>query len=436
MPFKYNQYEIPQQFIPANGDVIGNYRIINYLGNGSYGYVYKVLNMNDMNFYALKILKLWQIAYEEERKRVMTRFEREFETGSKIRSDYLVRAHDIGIIRGNPYLVMEFCGNGDLQKRIKDKLPIDYIHNRACEILLGLRDLHNSGKNHRDLKPENVMLSNSGHAKLTDFGCSGDINVRLTRRGEGFGTWAYMPFELEKSIDKHVTVTPVVDIFSFGVMIYEIFTNTYPFGKLDTIGEIADYRKRVQLEKWDDIRNYRRDVPDKWVEVIEKCFYKDFRKRHQNVDEILAKLGNTVIKEESPVNSVKNVMALQVMQGIEYGTIYNLLELLQFEECGLLTVGRDDLDACIINDLNIIERPCNDVDYYISRQHATIEKKMRPEEGWYIRDGQWIDKNRRWKYSCNKTYVNSHEIIGEEIVKLNPNDIITLGDTTLKVILI
>lgn len=100
----------------------------------------------------------------------------------------------------------------------------------AHQVLYGLRALHQCGKVHRDLKPENVLLNKSGTAVLTDFGISGDRNKRMTERNilgkprQIFGTYAYMPPEQVKRNRGDATVLPTTDIFSFGVMMYQLLT--------------------------------------------------------------------------------------------------------------------------------------------------------------------------------------------------------------------
>ena len=121
---------------------------------------------------------------------------------------------------------MEFCPGGDLNSLTQAETAL--ISKARYEVLLGLYDLHINGKVHRDLKPENVLFKKDGTAALTDFGISGDRNRRMTERNvfgkpnQIFGTYAYMPPEQVNRSRGMATVLPTTDIFSFGVVLYQL----------------------------------------------------------------------------------------------------------------------------------------------------------------------------------------------------------------------
>lgn len=170
---------VPERCDFCSGETFdGDYCIESRLGEGTFGSVYKVKDRQGTN-YAVKLLKLWAVSPEDCRK-LRERFTMEFETG-RIKSDYLVHSYSCGEIKGNPYILMEFCPNGDL-KSYSEHNVVDYIR-VGRQVLYGLSDLHLCGKVHRDLKPENVLLRADHTAVLTDFGISGDQNKRMTERG-------------------------------------------------------------------------------------------------------------------------------------------------------------------------------------------------------------------------------------------------------------
>ena len=137
------------------GDVIdGRFQVEKILGEGSFGRVYSVRDRQG-ELFALKLLKLWEVPAEI-RDPLVARFDMEFETG-RIDSNYLVHSYSYGEVKGNPYMLMEYCPNGDLRKYASH--GIDLVR-AAYEILSGLNDLHACGKVHRDLKPENVHEAN------------------------------------------------------------------------------------------------------------------------------------------------------------------------------------------------------------------------------------------------------------------------------------
>ena len=169
---------IPERCDCRPGEMVGmKYRVESELGQGSFGVVYKVKDQSG-RVWAMKLLRLWDVP-STIRQPLVSRFEMEYKT-SCIRSRNLVHSVDAGYLKGNPYIIMEFCDGGDLSKFVgKADAPLSDIAN---DVLNGLHDLHANGKVHRDLKPENVLFKSDGTAVLTDFGISGDRNKRMTER--------------------------------------------------------------------------------------------------------------------------------------------------------------------------------------------------------------------------------------------------------------
>jgi len=145
---------IPERQDCKPGDWINNrYRVESVLGEGSFGVVYKVKD-NSGQVWALKLLRLWEVP-STIRQPLIERFDMEYRTG-RIVSRNLVHSVDTGYLKGNPYIVMEFCEGGDISRYIGSAdAPLSRL---AHDILNGLNDLHINGKVHRDLKPENVLL--------------------------------------------------------------------------------------------------------------------------------------------------------------------------------------------------------------------------------------------------------------------------------------
>lgn len=234
-------YNLAQRCDFSIGDQIDSrYWVEGVLGEGTFGKVFSVRDSYG-SVYALKLLRLWEV-HPDLRQGLVDRFDMEFETGL-IKSDYLVHSYSHGIVFGNPYIVMEYCNGGDLVSASEHKNGIDFSYVATC-ILKGLRDLHANGKVHRDLKPENVLVKESGIFALTDFGIAGDRNKRMTERNilgkpkQIFGTYAYMPPEQVKPTHRNSTVLPTTDIFSFGVLMYQILTGYLPFGILNDEGDL------------------------------------------------------------------------------------------------------------------------------------------------------------------------------------------------------
>lgn len=417
----------------SQGDVVdGRFRVRGVLGEGSFGKVYAVSGDNGAQ-YALKLLKLWEVP-PDIRESLVARFDMEFETG-RIESEYLVHSIFHGFVSGNPFIVMEYCPGGDLLENgngISSRLDLTKV---ATHVLYGLKALHGCGKVHRDLKPENVLMKSNGNYALTDFGISGDRNKRMTERNilgkpkQIFGTYAYMPPE-QLNPRRDATVLPTTDIFSFGVMMYQLITGSLPFGHLDNEGDLVPYLRRGKLGEWDRHRLSSCSA-EEWRSLIDGCLVPDFRERLQTTDAVLAlvprvqRMRNMMVEQECGFHTrIVNGVLLRVMQGEEHGRVYRLDDMLRGNRA-VLSMGRRDDD--VYNDIAIVEENSS----YISRKHCTLE--LDYETGsWVIRDGQW-DRNDTggWRRSTNGTYVNSREVLATGMA-FAPGDIISIGDTKLR----
>lgn len=435
-----NDIQLPCNRVEFNvGDTLDHvYTIDKFLGEGTFGRVYRVKYAPDGRYYALKLLKLWTVS-SAERRRLRERFEQEYATGL-IHSPYLVQARGKGVVEGNPYILMEYCSGGDLAYGVEEQ-TVDLIDACIC-VLKGLGALHANGKVHRDLKPENVLIKEDGTVALTDFGISGDRNKRLTERGvlgvpkEVFGTYAYMPPEQVNPKRGDCTVLPTTDIFSFGVMLYQLLTGDLPFGVLAHESDLPSYVTRGKNGEWDRAR--LRTVPSGalWEPVIDGCLHPDFRRRLQTVEDVLKRLprkpgvpqdGEDRMRMMEPPRMPRAVhgFILRVMQGEEYGRVYPLNDIAGGLGRNVLTVGR--ADAYTFNAIAIKEEHS----HYISRRHATLE--YNPEARvWYLRDGQW-DRNaaNHWVASTNGTYVGSKEVNAGGIL-IKEGDIISIGDVKMR----
>lgn len=284
-----NGVVIPERCDCRPGDLVGaKYHVDKDLGQGSFGVVYKVTD-NEGGVWAMKLLRLWDVP-STIRQPLVSRFEMEYKT-SCIKSRNLVHSVDSGFLKGNPYIVMEFCDGGDLGKYVgKPEADLTRI---ALDVLNGLNDLHVNGKVHRDLKPENVLFKSDGTAVLTDFGISGDRNKRMTERNifgkptQIFGTYAYMPPEQVNRARGNSTVLPTTDLFSFGVMMYQLITGELPFGKLEDQNDLVRYQKRGKAGEWDRMRLLSIPQGRDWENLISRCLVPDLKDRIRSAKEAM-----------------------------------------------------------------------------------------------------------------------------------------------------
>ena len=427
----YISLPIPERYDCKVGDLIGGrYQVESVLGEGSFGYVYKVKDLSGQ-VWALKLLRLWEVPATI-RQPLIERFDMEYRTG-RISSRNLVHSADSGFLKGNPYIVMEFCDGGDLtQFAGKPGAPLSRI---ALEGLSGLNDLHVNGKVHRDLKPENVLLKHDGTAVLTDFGISGDRNKRMTERNifgkpyQIFGTYAYMPPEQVNRARGNSTVLPTTDLFSFGVMMYQLLTGVLPFGPLEDENDLVRYQRRGKAGEWDRTRLLSVDGGRQWERLIARCLVPDLKERIQTAREAMELVPRTssslsvsrqVMAPQIAPEPVQKGTRLRIMQGMEHGKEYDLIALMQETGRRLVTVGRDDSNMIQLKDYS---------ESYLSRRHFTLEE---PHPGvWNLRDGQWDAETASWIPSTNGTYVNSRAA-SQNGIHIGNGDIITAGDIKMR----
>lgn len=428
--------QVPDRCDFQPGSLIdGCYTVKKTLGEGSFGVVFLVTDSRGTQ-YALKLLRLWDVQADA-RTELVGRFNTEFETG-QIESPNLVHSLKTGIVGGNPYIVMEFCPGGDMQPYLGNA---GARASQICiDILNGLHALHSNGKVHRDLKPENVLFKQGGVAALTDFGIAGDCNHRQThmnifgKPNQMFGTWAYMPPEQVKLMRGGATVKFTTDIFSFGVLAYQLITGKLPFGKLDSHNDLANYTTRGEKGKWDRQTLAAAPNGQQWMRLVEGCLVPDFKKRLQSVSQVISLVPAppSPVKTQAerprvqlaPVYTPKKIThgyALRIMQGQEHGRVFNLSEMVRVSRRRIITVGRHPSNSVPIR---------SDFSDYISRHHCTIEASSDGGQ-WTIQDGQWLNPQEGWKLSTNGTYVNSIPVT-QKGYYLKPGDIIAMGDVTLR----
>lgn len=420
------------------GDLIdGKYTVIDRIGSGSYGDVYKVKDLRGNN-YALKLLRLWEVS-NELHDPLVAKFDQEYKTG-KLTSEYLIHSLDFGVVKGNPYLLMEYCPSGDLSKLIGKDLS--QLPSFAHDILEGLHTLHSEGKVHRDLKPENVLIRNNGKAALTDFGVVGEMDQSKRMSEVGWwkkrpkqvqGTPLYMAPEMADRVGGGVTYLPTVDIWSFGVMMFELLTgSSFPFGNIEKIEDLPTYQDKAKKGKWD--KDKLKSVPNgnDWFYIIDRCLAPNYRERYQSALEVLQDM-KPMIGSVNPVHKKErlsrnpNITKLIITQGDNLGTTYILSNFLNGHR-RMLHVGRKPED----NDIVLPENNST----YVSRYHFTLEKS-KDGSFWTIKDGQWIKSERAWVTSTNGTYLNATPVIthsdGKDGLKVFTGDIITVGEYKIKV---
>jgi len=265
------------------------YEIIEELGKGGMGKVYKVMDNQIDEIVALKLLKP-EVAADE---MIIERFRNELKFARKISHRNVCRMHDLSEYEGTQYITMEYVPGEDLKGMIRmmGHLSPGQATSIGKQICKGLAEAHHLGVVHRDLKPRNIMIDKMGSAKIMDFGIARSLKARgITGTGMMIGTPEYMsPEQVEgEQVDARS------DIYSFGVILYEMVTGRVPF-EGETPISIAVKHKTVSPHPPIELNV---QIPENLNDLIMKCMAKDRETRIQTVGEVYSEL--TRIEEEIP----------------------------------------------------------------------------------------------------------------------------------------
>ena len=262
------------------GTTLTHFQVLEKLGEGGMGVVYKARDLTLDRSVALKLLSTLSQSDSVE----IARFLQEAKAISSLNHPNIATVHSLEDHQGQKFIVMEYLDGGTLKDVIrKGELPIDVALDYAIQIADGLSHAHKQDIVHRDLKTENIMLDVNGNLKITDFGLAKlKGKTKLTKTGSTIGTAAYMSPEQARGED----VDRRSDIFSLGVILYELLAGTLPFkGEHE-----AALMYEIVYEKPKLIHTVRQGVPDRLEIILDKILAKDARDRYQNAEELLEDL--------------------------------------------------------------------------------------------------------------------------------------------------
>lgn len=265
---------------PEARSKIGRYEILEEIGRGTMGLVYKALDPKINRLLAIKTIRFSDEFDEDVIKEIKERFFREAEIAGKLSHPSIVTIYDMGDDGDLTYMAMEFLEGEDLDKFVDKKtlLPFRRILDLAAKVAEALEFAHNSGVIHRDIKPANIMLLKNDEVKVTDFGIAKAISSSRTRTGVILGTPNYMSPEqiMGQKVDSRS------DIFSLGVLCFQLFTGELPFH-----GEnLSSLLYEITQVKHPSLKSFNKKFPKVCEKIIDRALAKNPDDRFKTAEDM------------------------------------------------------------------------------------------------------------------------------------------------------
>ncbi len=263
---------------------IGKYKITGELGKGAMGIVYKALDPDINREVAIKLIRFDVVSEDSEKDEAHKRFLREAQSAGNLEHPNIITIYEVGKEDNQTFIVMQYVDGESLKEAIasgKKYSPVEVVDLMTC-LCDALEFAHNNKIVHRDIKPGNILLDKQERPYLVDFGVARIEMSTMTQSGTIVGTPSYMaPEQIQGA-----RVDARADIFSLGVIIYEMLTGKRPF-EGDHITTIV---YKIMNEEPTSLREVKRDLPEGFEEVIKRALAKDPNRRYQSCRELAADL--------------------------------------------------------------------------------------------------------------------------------------------------
>jgi serine/threonine-protein kinase len=277
---RFKEVSIVDESSPEERKRVGRYELIEVLGSGSMGLVYKALDPKINRHLAIKTIRFSDEFEDDAIKDIKRRFLREAEIAGQLAHPSIVTIYDVGEDEDLTYIVMEYLEGKDLSKFIKKKSLLSFrkILQVIARVADALEYAHSREVIHRDIKPANIMLLDNGGVKMTDFGIAKAISSSRTKTGVILGTPNYMSPEqiMGQKIDQKS------DIFSLGVLFFQLLSGELPFqGK-----NLSSLLYQITQVKHPPVRDFNARLPKVCSQIIDKALSKERDDRFKSAGEM------------------------------------------------------------------------------------------------------------------------------------------------------
>jgi len=277
--------------------ILGQYQLIEEIGQGGMSHIYRAYQPSVKREVAIKILS----PILQQDPTFVDRFNREVELAAQLQHPHIVPVYDFGEQNDLLYIAMAYVRGGTLADRVQQSpqgMPFQEVVRAMMQIAEGLDYAHATGIVHRDLKPSNILLDERRNVYIADFGLAKALeqNQDSTKNTGLLGTPAYIAPEVVMD----GKVTPQMDIYALGIMLYEMLTGKTPFHAETAGGVIAAH----MINKIPDMRDLRPDLPPAIQSVIEKAMAKDPARRYASAGELVVALEDLNFNIRTPITNV------------------------------------------------------------------------------------------------------------------------------------
>ncbi len=272
-----------------SGTMVDQFRIIERIGGGGMGEVYLADDTKLARRLALKFLSLHLVSDQDAK----ARFMREARAVAKLDHPNVVTVHEVGEFEGRPYFAMQYIEGKSLHHFCQEEpLSINKIVNLSIQICEGLEKAHQRGIIHRDIKTSNVLVDLDLRPRILDFGLAAlEGGEKLTKVGSTIGTVAYMSPEQAQGIE----VDHRSDLFSFGVVLYELVTGRTPFKRENDAATL----KAIVNDDSEPLARFRANVPEELQRIVSKLLEREPSLRYQTASGVIADLKKLSVSSSS-----------------------------------------------------------------------------------------------------------------------------------------